>query len=229
MQRAGAAQHHAAPVIIAADLGALAGRRHHLAVDLEAGLGHLLEVALQHRVLARRLGGDEAPAIAEVAGDLLLLDQLDDEVVRGNRLVRQHLGALRPELRHERAELGPQRAPDIAGIARARAVADLLGVEHEGVAPAARQRQRRREPDVARADDHDVGRGGQRRLGQHRARRRVPPIGRRLEVGRELNFAHRPVPGASMRPPAGRGKESALDRIPASDYIRRGGGCSSVG
>ncbi len=57
------------------------------------------------------------------------------------------------------------------------AVAGRAGVERDDGPAGARERQRRGESRVARADDRDVARGGQRHLGRRLARRRIPPVG----------------------------------------------------
>src|SRR5262249_30612194 len=80
------------------------------------------------------------------------------------------------------AEAVLERAADIAGVARAGALAGLAGLEHGDAAAGAGQRQGGHEAGVAGADDGDIHRLRQRAFRQRRARRRGPPERPLLEV-----------------------------------------------
>ena len=103
----------------------------------------------------------------------------------GDRRAADLSRALPPELRHHLAVLVPDLTAEIAGVARAGPVPCGLGIEDHHVAAVARERERGGKPDVARAHNHRLRlrrRPGVRCL---RARRQVPPIGRRLEIRRQ--------------------------------------------
>ena len=116
---------------------------------------------------ARAVGGEKAPAAAQPALDLVLADEAFDEFARRPRLA---IDAARHVLAVTLRQVGQgglghvaQRAGGPGGVA----IADRRGFQHRDVAARPRQRECRRKPGVAAADDGDIGfpdRIGRRRL-----------------------------------------------------------------
>ena len=194
----------AAPEPFRADLAALLRVGDHLERLAEEPLLEL-EIAGERLVLLRGRGGDEPPAPGEVAGDLLVLDQLR-HVVPGRAQLAVDGDRLRlAEGVDELPEPVLAHLADEARVARARAEPRDVRFEHRHVTAAARQRERARQARVAGADDGHVGFGGQRRGRFIGTGRRVPPPWLGAEVLGEDGVGH----AAAVRR---RSKEAAAPR-----------------
>jgi hypothetical protein len=107
-------------------------------------------------VVVLRLGGELAGA-HEIAGDVLLLHHRLDRV--DSRSIGLVKGArfLRAETSGQRSEIMSQSAVAMAAVAAGRLADDAARFEHGHGRAALRQRERRRQPGEARADDDNVG------------------------------------------------------------------------
>src|SRR5215468_10348614 len=119
----------AAAVVVGAELAPLVGGGQHFEGLTEMTLAQRV-FARHGLVLSRRARADEAAAMDELAGDLLLLDEREDPVEGGAHVAVDADGALETVPLHDLAEAVLQRAADIAGVARAGALAGVTGVEH---------------------------------------------------------------------------------------------------
>jgi hypothetical protein len=140
--------------------------------------------------------------------ELLVGGQRLEELEGCNAFADEVLRFFRPEAL---GQLGVRQAVPVAdhpaGSARC-TVARRARVERDDSTAGARKRQRRGESRVARADDRDVARGGQRQLGRRLARRRIPPEGV-PEDGAGLVGRHATPPSHSGPSAVGRASRSA--------------------
>src|SRR5262249_46499394 len=100
------------------------GARQHLEGLAEMALAQL--VLTRHvLILPGRQGADEAAAMDELAGDLLLLDQREDPVEGGAHIAIDADGPLETVPFDQLAEAMLERAADMGGVARTRALAGM--------------------------------------------------------------------------------------------------------
>jgi hypothetical protein len=162
----------------------LLGLGHHFEL-LAQVLTAELELGRHGLVVGRRQRPHEAAATHQVAGDLLLLDEVGDVVVGGARLAMDGDGARQSLFGHDLPKAVLEGLADEAAVAGAGAMARVAGLDHGHLAAAAGQRQGRREAGEARAHHRHVdlvGQGLELELGP---RRGLPPVGLLLEAGRE--------------------------------------------
>jgi hypothetical protein len=106
----------AAAVIVGAELAPLTGARQHLEGFAEMAFAQCI-FARHALMLPGRQRANEAAAMNELAGDLLLLDQREDPVEGGAHVAIDGGGAFETVPLDQLAEAVLQRAADIAGIA----------------------------------------------------------------------------------------------------------------
>src|ERR1043166_1680122 len=184
-------------VEVARDLLVLARLRQH--VSFAAGVAvERIELAGKIVIVPRRIGADKAPPAFVAAFNFLTGDDFLEQQQGVRRLAPQGGGLARyfvligaAAAREALAEV--DAAADRAAVAAARAGTELVCLDAPAGGAGAANLERRGEPAIAGADDRNV-RARRQVGGAVRARSpRLPPVGRRLEVGMEQGVASHAV------------------------------------
>ena len=224
MQVAGAAHHHAAPVIVGSDLLALPLRRHDIGLG-PRGLVQHVDLFRHAVVVALAPGAEEVAGAGPAAVDLLARDQVLDVAEGIGGIVQEGRGLLRRECLGHVALADIDAARHHAAIAAGPAEARFVGVEHDAVQPLRLQLQRCIEARISGTDDGDPRLARQVDLGQGFRLVGLPPEGAGLEVLGKDVLAHA-VQSAGRRPAAqalpvqgGPTRAECLDGVTAATLV----------